>query len=587
MCGFVGFTGNKVGDSDKAINNMAKAIEHRGPDEANFHCDENISLGFRQLSFFRESHDKQPFQNEEKTLTIVYNGDVDNSPQSLLQLYKEHGEDMVHHATGGFAFVIFDHTTGEVFAARDHFGIKPLYYAVIEGELVFASELKAFFAYPLFEKKINLEALEQYLSFQYSVLDESFFKGVFRLPPAHFLKFKGDQVQLQRYWQAEYSPQERSIEDIVDDIDDVVIQSVNRHKTEGALLSSGLDSSYITSVSKDLKKTFTVGFDYAGFSEIEMAQQLSKEKSVENFNKVITTEEFWDVLPKFQYYIDEPLADPAAVAFYFACQIAKENGIECVFSGEGADEFFGGYGIYKEPVDLAPLTRFPLGLRKALACVARAIPFKFKGKNYVIRAATPVEKRFIGNAYIFTEKERADILKTPTGAKISDVVDPIYNVPKNQDDVTKMQHLDVHLWMVGDIMHIADRISMVHSLEIRVPFADKAVFDVASKTPTRYRVNKQATKYAFRKAATRHFTDRRPKNRLGFPVPTRLWLQEEKYYNIVLDAFKQDFVGEFFQMDKLMKLLNDHKSKKVDNGKKIWTIYTFILWHQEYFKNNV
>ncbi|MCL2353854.1 MAG: asparagine synthase (glutamine-hydrolyzing), partial [Defluviitaleaceae bacterium] len=441
MCGFVGFTSNKVDDGNKIINEMAKAIEHRGSDKVNFHCDEDISLGFRQLSFFGESHGKQPFQNEEKNLTIVYNGDVDNSPQSLLQLYKEHGEDMVHHAAAGFAFVIFDHTTSQLFAARDHFGIKPLYYAVIEGELVFASELKAFFAYPLFEKKINPEALEQYLSFQYSVLDESFFKGVFRLPPAHFLKFKDGEVQLQKYWQAEYSPQERPVDDIVNDIDDVVVKSVNRHKTEGALLSSGLDSSYITSVSKGLKKTFTVGFDYAGFSEIEMAEKLSEEKGIENFSKVITTEEFWGVLPKIQYYIDEPLADPAAVAFYFACQIAKENGIECVFSGEGADEFFGGYGIYKEPVDLAPLTRFPLGLRKALACVARAIPFKFKGKNYAIRAATPVEKRFIGNAYIFTEKERLDILKIPTGAKISDVVDPIYNVAKNQDDVTKMQHL--------------------------------------------------------------------------------------------------------------------------------------------------
>ncbi|MCL2223825.1 MAG: asparagine synthase (glutamine-hydrolyzing) [Defluviitaleaceae bacterium] len=607
MCGFCGFTGSEFNNADNTvIGKMTERIAHRGPDGVGFHVTDAVSLGFRRLSFFDLENGSQPMNSADGVLTIVFNGEIYNhrelkaeleekgrvfkttsDTEVLLVLFEEYGEEMLNRLRGMFAFLIYNHETDELFAARDYFGIKPFYYGILNGQFLFASEIKAFLEYPAFVKKINPTALQHYLSFQYSVTDETFFAGIYKLPAAHYIKFKTGKADIKRYWQAEFKPDETLfIGEITDEIDAVVKNSVEYHQradvTIGSLLSGGVDSSYVAAIADKVEKTFTVGFDYDGFSEIEHAKNLSAEKGVENVSKIITTEEFWEALPKIQYHMDEPLADPAAIALYFVCKLAREH-VKGVLSGEGADELFGGYGIYREPLDLTPITRLPMPVRRTLGFLAKMFPFRVKGKNYLIRGSKTVEERFIGNANIFSHEEREQILHETNAPPPQEITRQYYEKAKHHDDITKMQYLDIHLWLVGDILLKADKMSMANSLESRVPFLDKEVFAVASKIPTRYRMNKQNGKFALRRAAKRNFKDKREKKRLGFPVPTRHWLREEKYYEIVRTALTQDFMAEFFKTEKLISLLERHKRGKEDNSRKIWTVFMFSVWYKEFF----
>ncbi|MGL4790130.1 MAG: asparagine synthetase B family protein, partial [Anaerotignaceae bacterium] len=331
-------------------------------------------------------------------------------------------------------------------------------------------------------------------------------------------------------------------------------------------------------------KTFTVGFDYEKYNEIDFAKKLSEKIEIDNYSKLITAEEYWDILPTVQYHMDEPLADPSAVALYFVSQTAAKH-VKVALSGEGADEFFGGYNIYKEPDALAPIMALPMPLRRFLGAVAKVIPFKIKGKNYIIRASKALEERFIGNAYMFTQKERESILKNYSGKHTPmSITKPFYDKVKDKDDLTKMQYIDIHLWLIGDILLKADKMSMAHSLEVRVPFLDKTVFDVARHLPKEYKVTKENTKVAMRAAANRYVPDMvAEKKKLGFPVPTRVWLKEDKYYNVIKEAFESETAKKYFKTKEIMAFLDNHKNGKEDNSRKVWTIYMFLVWHKRFF----
>ena len=608
MCGFVGFThgGSALPpvDINEIIKTMSSKIAHRGPDGEGYHITDTVAMGFRRLSFLDLEHGEQPMHSPDGALTIVFNGEIYNFMQLrkeleakghaftttsdtevLLALYIEHGEAMLTMLRGMFAFVIYNHQDDTIFAARDFFGIKPFYYGIFDGQMLFASEIKAMVPHPAFVKQINHAALEAYLSFQYSVLDETFFAGVHKLPAGHFMRYKNGQVEIQRYWQAEFTPKDEPLDNIVNKIDAVMADSIAAHQVSdveiGSFLSSGVDSS-ILAARFNGKKTFTVGFDYEGYNEIDYAAELSAEKGLTNHAKLITTEEYWQALPKIQYHMDEPLADPAAIALYFVSQTAVKH-VKGVLSGEGADELFGGYNIYKEPLSLRPIRVLPRFLRRLLGKIASKLP-DFKGKNFLLRASMDVEERFIGNAKVFSEKERQQVLKKAGDIKNKDITKPYYDKIKHYDDITKMQYLDLHLWLVGDILLKADKMTMAHSLEGRVPFLDKDVFAVAAAIPTKYRVNKKATKYAFRLSASRHLAPKwSQKRKLGFPVPIRVWLKQDDYYSIVKTAFESTAAQEFFNTNTLVALLDAHKAGKADNSRKIWTIYMFLLWHNEFF----
>ena len=610
MCGFVGFTG-QLAQGESVLKNMMDAIIHRGPDSAGTHIDENISLGFRRLSIIDLDSGTQPMYNETGDIVIVFNGEIYNyqelreelinkghvfnnnaDTEVLIHGYEEYGEDLLKRLRGMFAFVIWDSRKKKLFGARDFFGIKPFYYAVVDGQLVFASEIKSILMYTPYKKEMNKDALENYLTFQYSVLPETFFKGIYKLMPSHSITFENGKVDIKRYWEPVFEPDENTgLNELVDKIDNAMQDSIKKHKISdvevGSFLSSGVDSSYVAACFKG-DKTFTVGFDYEKYNEIDYAKALSEKIEIDNYSKLISTDEYWNILPTVQYHMDEPLADPSAVALYFVSKTAAEH-VKVSLSGEGADEFFGGYNIYREPFSLRPLTRLPKPLRKFMGAVASAVPFKIKGKNYIIRGSKDVEERFIGNAFLFNEKDREKILKNPSGRyNHMELTKPYYDKVKYLDDTTKMQYIDIHFWLIGDILLKADKMSMANSLEVRVPFLDKEVFEVARHVPLKYKVTKENTKYAMRQAAHRYLPDMvAEKKKLGFPVPIRIWLRDEKYYNVVKEAFTSKAAEEFFKTDEIVKLLDEHKNGKNDNSRKIWAIYMFLVWHKKFFKDEL
>ncbi len=608
MCGFAGFTGTCT-DGDKVLENMMNRIIHRGPDSAGTYIDEKIHMGFRRLSIVDLNNGSQPMFNEDKSIVVTFNGEIYNyselradleakghifannaDTEVLLHAYEEYGEDMVAKLRGMFAFAIWDKKTETLFAARDFFGIKPFYYALVDDCLIYGSEIKSILDHPKYKKQVNELALENYLTFQYSVLEESFFKGIFKLMPSHYLIFKDGNLDIKRYWEPVFEPDNnKSLDDFVNEIDNAMHDSVEAHKISdvevGSFLSSGVDSSYVAATFKG-DKTFTVGFDYEKYNEVDYAKALSDKIKIDNYSKLVTSQEYWNEIPKIQYHMDEPLADPAAIALYFVSQTAAKH-VKVALSGEGADEFFGGYNIYREPHDLAAYQKLPKGLRRLLASQVQKSKRRFKGKNFLIRASKSVEERFIGNAFMFTEAERSRILKNPSGKyDHKELTKPFYDKVKDMDDVTKMQYIDINFWLIGDILLKADKMSMAHSLEVRVPFLDRRVFEVARHIPTKYKVNKKNTKYAMRLAANRYLPDMvAEKKKLGFPVPIRIWIKDEKYYNKIKAAFTSEASEKYFNTDELVKLLNDHKNGLADNSRKIWTIYMFLVWYNDYFED--
>lgn len=611
MCGFVGFT-NKINDASIVLGKMMDRIKHRGPDSDGKYVDKQIAMGFRRLSIIDLSDQgSQPIFNEDKSLVLTFNGEIYNykdlreelvasghkfythtDSEVLIHGYEQWGEDMLDKLRGMFAFVIFNKNTNEVFGARDFFGIKPLYYAKMGETLMWGSEIKSFLDHPHFKKELNTDVLETYLTFQYSPTTETFFKNVYKLPAAHCFTYKNGEMNVRRYWEVKFHADNGpSLEDWVNRISDTFKNSVEVHKFAdvevGSFLSSGVDSSYVAAVA-NVDKTFTVGFgEDEKYNEIGYAKEFSKYIHKENFSKVISPEEYWNSLSKIQYHMDEPLADPAAVALFFVCQIASEK-VKAVLSGEGADEIFGGYNIYHNPADMASYFKIPRPIRKAVGAVADKLPHKH-GINYLIRGSKDLDERFIGNAYIFSEKERKDILSIKTNAPDAmAITKPFYDKVRDQDQVTQMQYIDLHLWMTGDILLKADKMSMAHSLELRVPFLDRKVMELAEQIPVKDRVTETETKYAMRLAALQACPPQTAKKKkLGFPVPIRVWLKEDKYYNIVKDKFTSPQSAQFFHTDKLVQLLDDHRAGKYDYSRKIWTVFSFLVWYDVYFSDNV
>lgn len=611
MCGIVGFT-NNIENASEVLGRMMDRIKHRGPDSDGKYVDDSIAMGFRRLSIIDLSDvGSQPIFNEDRSMVLTFNGEIYNykelrkelvaaghqfytktDSEVLIHGYEQWGEKLLDRLRGMFAFVIYNKNTGELFGARDFFGIKPFYYAQMNGTFMYGSEIKSFLEHPDFVKELNTDVLETYLTFQYSPTEDTFFKGVKKLPAAHCFTYRDGELNIRRYWEVRFNADNApDLEEWVKRISDTFKDSVEAHKFAdvevGSFLSSGVDSSYVAAVA-DVDKTFTVGFgEDEKYNEIGYAKEFSKYIGKENFSKVITPEEYWDNLKKIQYHMDEPLADPAAIALFFVCQLASEQ-VKAVLSGEGADEIFGGYNIYHNPADMAAYFKIPRPIRRGVGAVAEKLPHKH-GINYLIRGSKDLDERFIGNAYIFSEKERRNILKIKTDAPDAmAITKPFYDKVRDQDQVTQMQYLDLHLWMTGDILLKADKMSMAHSLELRVPFLDRRVMELAEQIPTKHRVTKENTKYAMRIAALKACPPQTAnKKKLGFPVPTRVWLKEDKYYGIVKEAFTSPAAKKYFNTDALVALLDDHRAEKYDYSRKIWTVFTFLIWHEVYFGDEV
>lgn len=605
MCGIAGFAEKNNVDKE-TLQKMMDAIIHRGPDGSGEYVDDTVALGHRRLSIIDLEGGKQPMENEDGSMVCIFNGEIYNyqplrqqlqeqghifsthsDTEVLLHGYEEWGEGMLNKLRGMFSFAIWDKKEQTLFCARDFFGIKPFYYYEKDGLLLFGSEIKSFLQHPKFEKKLNRSQLELYLTFQYSPGENTFFEGVKKLLPAHCLTWKDGKVSIRRYWQPEFEPQQgKTLEEWETEIENAMKDSVAAHKISdvevGSFLSSGVDSSYMACLAK-VDKTFTVGFANKQYDETSYAQEFSQHIGVKNTAYRITPEEYWENLSKIQYHMDEPLADAASVALYFVNREAAKQ-VKVCLSGEGADEFFGGYNIYKEPFTVSWYDKIPLPIRRGIGAIAEMLP-PIHGINFLVRRSRPLSERYIGNTNLFTERQKKKLLKQYSGkVKPVDLAKPYFNHPSNGDAVTRMQYTDLHLWMVGDILLKADKMSMANSLELRVPFLDKEVFEVARKIPTEFRANRENTKIAMRGAALRSIPQKTAdKKKLGFPVPVRAWLREEQYAGVVRKFFQSPQAEEFFDTAALEKMLSDHISGKRDNWRQIWCVFMFLVWYNEYF----
>ncbi len=607
MCGIVGFVGARA-DMDEILQAMMDRIVHRGPDGEGRFVDGQVALGHRRLSIIDLEGGKQPMFNEDGSLVVVFNGEVYNfqglreqllaaghtfatrsDTEVLLHGYEEWGKEMLDRLRGMFTFALWDSRAKTLLLARDHFGIKPLYYYQNPetGTLMFGSEIKSFLAHPEFQKELNADQLELYLSYQYSPGENTFFKGVKKLLPAHWLEWKDGSVTVQRYWEPSFTPDHSlTLEQWEEEISAAMQESVSAHKIAdvevGSFLSSGVDSSYMAALA-NVDKTFTVGFADKQYDETDFAREFSQHIGVKNFAYRITPEEYWANLGNIQYHMDEPLADAASVALYFVNREASKQ-VKVCLSGEGADEFFGGYNIYKEPFTVSWYDHLPLWLRRAVGSVAECLP-PVHGINFLVRRSRPLEERYIGNTNLMGERRKKHLLKNYRGSvKPTDLSRKLFDKTKGQDPVTRMEFCDLNLWMVGDILLKADKMSMANSLELRVPFLDKKVFELARRIPTECKVNAGQTKIAMRGAAEKTIPARTAdKKKLGFPVPVRAWLRNEKYAGIVREAFNAPAAAEFFNVTELNRMLDQHLSGKRDNWRQIWCVFIFLVWYDEYF----
>lgn len=609
MCGIVGFIDkNSKEKKDKIINDMMDKIIHRGPDSKGSYTDSNIALGFRRLSIIDLEGGSQPIFNEDKTLVITYNGEIYNfkelrkeleqkghkfstrtDTEVILHGYEEYGKDIVKKLRGMFAFVIYNIKTNELFGARDHFGIKPFYYYKTDDLFIYGSEIKSFLAHPDFKKELNEEALRPYLTFQFSALEETFFKNVFKLKEGHLFTYKDNKMEIEEYYDVVYDIKEnKSEEAFIKEITNKIEESVECHKVSdvkvGAFLSGGVDSSYIVSTLMP-DKTFSVGFEREHFNEIDQAKGLSDLLNIDNVNKVITPDEFFDNIDKIMYHSDEPHANLSAVPLYFLSKMTKEY-VTVVLSGEGADELFGGYECYAFIKKDNLYRKVPKFIRHAIGKIAFNKPW-FHGRKFLVRNGLSLEEYYTGSSFIFNEGEKVGILNDKymkKGKKFTEITKPYLDKVKDLDEITRMQYVDMHLWMAEDILLKADKMTMANSLELRVPILDRVVFETAGTIPSKFKITEQTTKYVFRKAAERKLPEewaKRPK--WGFPVPFHYWIKEEKYYNKVKELFESDFASEFFNRDNILKMLEDHKNNKAPNGRKIYVLYTFLVWYKKYF----
>ncbi|MCC9089286.1 asparagine synthase (glutamine-hydrolyzing) [Bacillus pumilus] len=617
MCGFVGVFNHRplseTTEQEELIKQMNRLIVHRGPDDEGYFHDEHVGFGFRRLSIIDVEHGKQPLSYEDEKYWIIFNGEIynyvelkeelvekgytfstDSDTEVLLATYRHYKEEAASKLRGMFAFLIWDKEAQLLYGARDPFGIKPLYFTQMDEQVYFASERKSLMAVNeniLFDET----SLQQYMSFQFVPEPNTLDQKVHKVEPGHqFTLRPGKKIEFKTYWKVQFKPEQTQEQKLIEEVRDAIYDSVKVHMRSdvpvGSFLSGGIDSSFIVSVAKEFHpelKTFSVGFEQDGFSEVDVAKETADKLGLQNFSAVISPEEYMNELPKIVWHLDDPLADPAAIPLYFVAKEAKKQ-VTVVLSGEGADELFGGYNIYREPLSLKPFESVPSMLKKLLLRLARLMPEGMKGKSFIVRGCTPLEERYIGNAKIFEEPVKKNLLKQyDPNITYRDVTKTYFEESAGYSDINKMQYVDIHTWMRGDILLKADKMTMANSLELRVPFLDKVVFEAASKIPEELKTKDGTTKYLLRKAAEGIVPDHvLNRKKLGFPVPIRHWLKNEMNA-WAKDIIKNSQTDEYINKQYVLDLLNEHCAGKADHSRKIWTVLIFMIWHSIYVERSI
>ena len=619
MCGLNVFVSSRPNagvpdpESAAAFTAALETMHHRGPDDTRVEFGDGVAFGFKRLAIIDRAESAQPVHYPADgpnagRWTVVFNGEIYNYRELRADLIREHRATFATHGDsevlaaafhywgaaalprlrGMFAFVAYDHWTGTLHAARDPFGIKPLYVLETADGLFLASERKALLAFSGDSgAALDTDALAHYLTFQYVPDPLTLHRHVRRLPPGHRLTWTpGGGLRLDRYFRPSLRPLNVQPEAAYHAIRDALRDSVRRHLHAevpvGTFLSSGVDSSAIVALAREQRPdlhAFTAGFAHEGYSEIEVAQDTAAQLGVRLTPTVVSEEDVIRELPRIVQLLDDPVADPSLIPLYFLAQTASQH-VTVVLSGEGSDELFGGYTIYREPMSLAGIDRLPAGMKRGLRNLSHVIPEGMRGRSFLERGTTPIEERYYGNARIFSPEEKADLLRF-TAEPHTAITAHLYAETADVDDVASMQYVDLHTWLPGDILTKADRMSMAHSLELRVPFLDQAVYAAAAGLPTELKLphGSRATKHALREAMRGIVPESvRERRKLGFPTPTRVWLKGP-IGDWVAAMFASSQTGHLLDLGYAQKLLADHRAGVADNSRKVWTVAMFCLWH--------
>jgi asparagine synthase (glutamine-hydrolysing) len=598
-------------DTDWTVR-AARRMTHRGPDDEGVFADGPIALAARRLAVIDPSAaGHQPMRSSDGRFWMVYNGEIYNQgelaqrlrargvqlrgksdSEVLLEMFAAEGKDALRRLRGMYAFAIWDTRNQELFCARDPFGIKPLYYTLAEGgnQLRFASERKALLGAGEVSV-IDPDALRRYLSFQYVPPPATMTPPVRSLPPGHFMVARlGGPVDVFRYWRPVLRPAKSPAVDTPERILAVLRESVTTHLRSdvplGAFLSGGVDSAAICALAAESRPgmlTFTAGFARPGYSEIEQAQETAAALGLKSVPYVITAQEFAARLPQIIWQLDDPMADAAAIPLWFVAREARRH-VKVVLSGEGADELFGGYGVYYQPSVVRAATRLPgWGRNSAGAMAARISPGQ-RGKGLLQRISLPLRDRYIGNAHVFSGAE-VNLLTRYGGGTVFDVTDSLFDQAASAglDDVATMQLVDLNTWLPGDILVKADRAAMAHGLELRSPFLDREVMAVASRLSRAEKTAAGTTKFALREAVGGLLSQAAAERRkLGFPVPIGHWFRGELsgYAEQVIHEARTE---EWLDKREVLNVLRQFRAGDPEvPWRRLWVLLVFSLWHQIY-----
>lgn len=475
--------------------------------------------------------------------------------QILLKGYEKWGYELPNHIYGMFALAIYDESKDELYCVRDQFGTKPFYYYVTEsGKLLYGTMIRDFIDNPEFKKELNIDMLQIYMSLTYVAGKDTFFKGVEKLMPGHYMTFKDGKINDVRYFTPKFHADEsKTLDEWANEIHTTVQNVFKEVKTDDetaeSFLSGGVDSSYVFALS-DATMSDSCGYEEERFDESPLARKTAEILGKENTTAIIQPEEFFDIVPYVMYNMEQPLGDASAIVFTLGCNATAKHTKLC-YSGEGADEFFGGYNMYRN-----------------------AERYGDELKNF-----------YVGNTNIMKEDEKKKILKhyNPEVLPINLVKD-IYDETEGLDPLTKMSNVDIQIWLEGDIYLNVDKMSTAAGLEIRMPLTDRRVFDIASRMPARFKVNEEQNKVAFRTAAAKVLPDEIAfRKKLGFIVPIRIWMADDRYNQDVKAKFNSEYAAEFFDVDEIKKIFDEYVNGNSDLWRKVWTIYTFLVWYEEYF----
>ncbi|WP_096437003.1 asparagine synthase (glutamine-hydrolyzing) [Alteribacter populi] len=624
MCGFVAmFSNNQEQLNEFPLEKMTNSITHRGPDDCGYFQHPYVRFGFRRLSIIDLENGHQPMQYDNDRYTIVFNGEIYNAPELrkslieeglefdtysdtevILAIFRQKGKKGFSLLRGMFAFLIWDRENETLTGARDPFGIKPFFYKKDRDSFLFASEKKSLLNTRGQRPESHNEIVDAYLTFQFAPEPYTTTTSIWKVPPGHMIEVKSDgDLQVDSYWKPNFKPDpmlsakkapEGSKAKVQAKIRSAIEESVALHLRSdvpvSTFLSGGIDSTAITALTKQHKpdlKSFTAEFVDYGYSEADVARKTADKLGIDHNVVTISVDQVMEALPKIIWHMDEPIADPAAIPLYFVAEETSKHS-KVVLSGEGADELFGGYNIYREPHSLRMFDYLPVCVKRQLKLFASRLPQGIKGRSFLLRGCTPLEERFVGNARIFDPEETSQFLRERGGETALAYTKPLYDFAKRQgwDPVTTMQYVDMHTWLRGDILTKADKMTMAHSLELRVPFLDTGVFDPASTLPMSAKVNRKQTKVWMREALSDlvpdHVVERK---KLGFPVPIRHWLKDEMYDWAKNILSQIDETKVVFDQKASLQLLEDHRNGKADYSRKIWTILTYILWHKQFIES--